>query len=171
MGTRGNTVVIVNGETKIHQYGQWDHYPSGQGLDALRFLRDSGKLSQLRENSAKLREATDEDYAARDRDAGVVVPDSGFVSFDVAKKLAAAAPHLDRDMAAGILEYVADGKTDHVALDFDLMGIEGTYTVDFDKGTFRSQFYETDVSFPLYDLPSDDEYLAATNEDEDEDED
>ena len=40
MGTRGLTSVKVNGETKIAQYGQWDHYPSGQGIVALNFLRN-----------------------------------------------------------------------------------------------------------------------------------
>lgn len=39
MGTRGLTAVMLGGEYKIAQYGQWDHYPSGQGVTALEFCR------------------------------------------------------------------------------------------------------------------------------------
>ncbi len=38
-GTRNLTCVVVGGEYKVAQYGQWDGYPSGQGLTALNFLR------------------------------------------------------------------------------------------------------------------------------------
>lgn len=40
MGTRGLTAVYVDGNYKIAQYGQWDHYPGGQGVVALAFLRE-----------------------------------------------------------------------------------------------------------------------------------
>lgn len=39
MGTRGLTQVILDGEYKISQYGQWDHYPSVAGVKVLDFLR------------------------------------------------------------------------------------------------------------------------------------
>ena len=36
MGTRGLTKVIdKDGITKVAQYGQWDHYPEGQGVKIL----------------------------------------------------------------------------------------------------------------------------------------
>ena len=34
MGTRGLTMVVSKGKTRVAQYGQWDHYPSGQGRTA-----------------------------------------------------------------------------------------------------------------------------------------
>ena len=39
MGTRHLIAVHADGQYKIAQYGQWDGYPSGQGLTALGFCR------------------------------------------------------------------------------------------------------------------------------------
>ena len=38
MGTRNLTCVIKGGKFKIAQYGQWDGYPSGVGVDVLSLL-------------------------------------------------------------------------------------------------------------------------------------
>ena len=46
METRHLTLVYKNGAFKVAQYGQWDGYPSGQGLTALKFLR-SADLSRF----------------------------------------------------------------------------------------------------------------------------
>jgi hypothetical protein len=46
MGTRNATIVIKDNKTKVAQYGQWDGYPSGQGVTALNFLRQAN-LSQF----------------------------------------------------------------------------------------------------------------------------
>lgn len=40
MGTRHFTSVILNGEQKVCQYGQWDEYPTYTGVKLLEFLRD-----------------------------------------------------------------------------------------------------------------------------------
>lgn len=39
MGTRNLTAVYVDGEYKIAQYGQWDGYPQGQGMTCLNFAK------------------------------------------------------------------------------------------------------------------------------------
>ena len=39
MGTRHLIFIQLNGEYKLSQYGQWDGYLEGQGLDVLNFLR------------------------------------------------------------------------------------------------------------------------------------
>ena len=54
MGTRNATIVIKDNKTKVAQYGQWDGYPSGQGLTALNFLRQAN-LSQFGTEVDKLK--------------------------------------------------------------------------------------------------------------------
>lgn len=48
MGTRHLIAVHADGQYKIAQYGQWDGYPSGQGLTALGFCRtmDRGAFTE-----------------------------------------------------------------------------------------------------------------------------
>ena len=38
MGTRNLTMVYLNGEYKVAQYGQWDGYPEATGCLILKFL-------------------------------------------------------------------------------------------------------------------------------------
>lgn len=48
MGTRNLTMVIdKKGDMKIAQYGQWDGYPSGQGVTILNFARNKEKMARL----------------------------------------------------------------------------------------------------------------------------
>lgn len=48
MGTRHLIGIIdKNGTLKVAQYGQWDGYPSGQGVDVLAFAKDKVLLKEL----------------------------------------------------------------------------------------------------------------------------
>lgn len=48
MGTRNLTMVIDRtGNLKVAQYGQWDGYPSGQGVTVLNFARNKEKMKRL----------------------------------------------------------------------------------------------------------------------------
>lgn len=50
MGTRHLIMVIdKNNALKVAQYGQWDGYPSGQGVDVLAFAKDKDKMNLLQE--------------------------------------------------------------------------------------------------------------------------
>lgn len=48
MGTKHLIAVIdKKGTLKVAQYGQWDGYPSGQGVDVLKFAKDKASLKEL----------------------------------------------------------------------------------------------------------------------------
>lgn len=48
MGTRNLTLVIDRkGDLKVAQYGQWDGYPEGQGINVLAFAKDQEKMDKL----------------------------------------------------------------------------------------------------------------------------
>ena len=44
MGTRNLTIVHSNGEYKVAQYGQWDGYPEGLGIQLLKYLKEINML-------------------------------------------------------------------------------------------------------------------------------
>ena len=63
MGTRGLYCVIHKEKVVVAQYGQWDAYPSGQGVDILNFIKNNSitmfkdKLKQVKFiNKAKQKE-------------------------------------------------------------------------------------------------------------------
>ena len=48
MGTRNLTVVVVDGEYKVAQYGQWDGYPTGQGSVICEFIQNQMDLEKFK---------------------------------------------------------------------------------------------------------------------------
>lgn len=171
MGTRGLTVVTYNNEVRVAQYGQWDHYPAGQGVTALEFLRNPENVEQLRKNMDKCywipqdkHEALIGEFSSSDK--------SGWVTFEEGKAFGEAYPSLTRDTGAEILYVIAEA-TEPVPLvneyEFskdDLM-CEGIYSVDLDRNTFISEYapYPTKV-YDLDNLPTREDYLAAFKEEE-----
>ena len=148
MGTRHlQTVITKEGETKIRQYGQWDGYPSGQGIDILKYLR-SGDLDKYHENLCKIPLITKKQGKTVDRDP----------------QWAINYPYLSRDCGARIHKMIEDGIVKFV----DFISVleahkwcEGFYTIDFQKGVFTSEYGGIVKSFPPSKLPSNDEYLKA----------
>lgn len=55
MGTRHLISVVLDGEYKIAQYGQWDGYPSGQGQAIVDFLLDNFDREAFKRQLAKCR--------------------------------------------------------------------------------------------------------------------
>lgn len=67
MGTRNLTMVVLNKETKVAQYGQWDGYPAGQGKTILEFLR-SADMEKFRKAIEETRFATQDEIDKLNKD-------------------------------------------------------------------------------------------------------
>ena len=126
MGTRHLIAIVQGGEYKVANYGQWDGYPSGQGLTILRFLRNSN-LDRFAEKVAKCSFLNDAEIEEINAEANRVgkLPD-----------------HLSRDLGAKVFQLIMDsdeGFKFHNSLNFAADGLycEWAYVVDLDKQTFE----------------------------------
>lgn len=124
MGTRHLIAVQIDGEYKIAQYGQWDGYPSGQGVDILSFLEGSN-LDVFKEKLRGCSWATEADLQALDEGTWM-----------------RSHPWLSRDAGADILGYVLSSENglklkNNIAFAGDGLFCEYAYVIDFDKGTFE----------------------------------
>lgn len=201
MGTRNLTVVKIDGEYKVAQYGQWDGYPQGQGLTALQFLRDEMIEDKFVRAVSNVTEISKEKLDSYWKECGA--DDSGMVSLDGSFKFKELHPELHRDTGADILEII-QAHPDGIELSLDLefasqsLFCEWAWVVDFDTRTFEGykgfndkrtlteddRFYflrdlERDgysgvvlaASFSLDKLPSDEEFLEAFYSGEEEEDD
>lgn len=82
MGTRNLVAVFVDGKYQIAQYGQWDGYPSGQGLTVLKFVRDGLDLQRFLKALENVRFVGEEEYKQKWIDAGAD-PKEPWVSSEV----------------------------------------------------------------------------------------
>ncbi len=116
MGTRGLTIVIKDGAHRIAQYGQWDHYPSGQGLTALRFCREwlptPDKVRQFATQLDKCKFVSREEISAAEQAAKWQVGSTfgeGMMCMDSVRAFQERFPLIDRNIGAEILALVATG--------------------------------------------------------------
>jgi hypothetical protein len=162
MGTRGITQVIdSNGQTVVAQYGQWDHYPDGQGLNILSFISGYNVVQQLEKALFKCYFATESELEEMYKP--YVTPD-GMMTMDNSDKFSVMYPSLTRNTGSDILKVITYS-TGRVPLsnqiDFiedDLM-CEGVYTIDFQTRLFISQYGGKKVVFALDKLPTPELYL------------
>lgn len=138
MGTRGTTAVIKNGEFKVAQYGQWDHYISGQGNTVLEFLNGAGNIEALREAVDALIYPTYEQIEAVYIDLGVT---SGWITMEQSDAFHKVYPALSRDHGAKILDMIANQGIREIRKDedfpIDSLMCEGVYVVDLDNDIFE----------------------------------
>lgn len=107
MGTRGLTMVVADGEYKIAQYGQWDHYPDGQGLKVLKFcnkLLDDNNMSIFRKQLNRTRWVTQSQIDRAHIEIGV--DNNVWMTMEQTAKFDLLFPFMSRDHGAEILDMV-----------------------------------------------------------------
>jgi hypothetical protein len=174
MGTRGITEVTYNNKIVVSQYGQWDHYPSGQGITILNFLRSQDNIEKLKTNlnlhltyqvsEDELKKICSEFFDERGR---ILTADVD--AFDKTY------PGLTRDTGGKILTVIAKA-TEPIALKFEdssfknnRLFCEGVYEINLDDETFTTRYnrYQNPndedvftISFAEAQLITNDEYLT-----------
>jgi hypothetical protein len=165
MGTRGLNVVVSGGQVKVANYNQWDSYPSGQGIDALTFLREEMK-SDFKQKVDNCSWISEEEMKDLWKSVGHV-SDDGWVSVEISKKFSEKYPWLHRDCGAQIYGFVQNsenGLKTRNSLDFaaDSLFCEWAYVVDLDKKTF-----EVYKGFNKTPLTAEDRFFSLQKEGED----
>ncbi len=122
MGSRNLTCVVLDGEIKVAQYGQWGAYPDGQGATIYNFLKEldaNNGLSAFKTKVSALRPASEEEIQ------------------EAVNRAPATIPQFHRGGGADILAMIADGKVDRVELATsfaaDSLFCEWAYVVDLDR--------------------------------------
>ena len=192
MGTRNLTAVYIDGEYKIAQYGQWDGYPEGQGLTALMFCRAIADKDARAEIAEKFRKCSWITQAEVDRRNAMIT--NGEVKNwgkewpelhrDTGAEILAIVANSEKGLALkNDLSFAADS-----------LFCEWAWVIDLDAGTFEGYrgFNETPLTeeerfyflrdkeegeyhgiklaakWSLDDLPTNDDFLDAFKEDDDE---
>ena len=138
MGTRNLTVVVSDGEYKIAQYGQWDGYPSGNGVKVLSFLADMD-VERFKEMLNLVRFATEEDGKEVESFYQSIGVEDDWMNVHQAAKFKQRYPLLSRDVGADILSevYTLTEPTfliNNVDFVKDSLFCEWAYLIDLDKG-------------------------------------
>lgn len=172
MGTRHLIKVISDGKTVVAQYGQWDGYPSGQGITLLSFLRKfKGNYKRLKDRLKDRLKTVHfagpkEEKEMNDYYISIGVND-GWMSMDQSAKFNQKYPLLSRDNGAGVLQMIMDSNVKFPFLidsssfgegDDGGFGCEYKYIVDLDKNTLKcyAGTSENDLlkTYPLDKLPT-----------------
>lgn len=125
MGTR-NLTIVRDENLLFGQYGQWDGYPSGNGLEVLKFLHHQMLEGQFRQAFKRVVVASQERLEELERKA--VTKDTH--------------PQFFRNLGTGILDFIADGTGPveiHNQIDFaaDSLFCEWAYMVDLVERKLR----------------------------------
>lgn len=143
MGTRSLTCVVLDGQFKIAQYGQFDGYPSGQGSTALSIMREivaQNKLDRFRDKVRTLTKLTDAQHKQLWIDVGAD-PSKDYVSMEIGNAFDAKHPELSRRTGAEILSLVLNRDITCVQIsdDFanDSLFCEWCYVIDLDQALFE----------------------------------
>ncbi len=168
MGTRHlQTAINSQGECKLANYGQWDGYPEGQGVEILKYLWKAD-LKKYNDNLTNLREVTKDELDAIN--AGTPEYYAG-VNKDWKKEY----PYLSRDCGSDIHQMIEAGSVKFVHNceawtdeEKSESWLEGFYTIDLQRREFTSEYYGIIKTYSLDNLPTEEQYLADMSTDEEE---
>ena len=135
MGTRHLVCVVLGGEYRVAQYGQWDGYPSGQGEKIVKFMTSGDfDLATFKRKVSQCRALTAEEVETRWKKCGAK---SEYVTTDVSEKMKKRYPALSRDTGADVLRVVYEAEKPEVFLNPDFAGdslfCEWAYVLDLDR--------------------------------------
>ena len=144
MGTRNLTKVIKDDKVVVAQYGQWDGYPSGQGLTGFFAVTKDDVVASLEANLNLIYYPTKDELAAMSKpfEDGHA---EGWMTYDSGKAYGEKYPSLTRDTCTEIL-YVIANATEPVPIYLDLefeddeLFCEGVYEVNLDNKTYTSKY-------------------------------
>jgi hypothetical protein len=139
MGTRHLICVVSNGEYKVAQYGQWDGYPTGQGIAICDFIQNEMNIRKFRKAVNECKYLTPEELKDKWIEFGVP-RDADFVDSDIADKFAKKYPQLSRDAGAKVLKLIQNGTRElQNSIDFagDSLFCEWAYVLNLDNKTLE----------------------------------
>jgi hypothetical protein len=139
MGTRNLTVVILNKQVKVAQYGQWDGYLDGQGKTIFKFIEQMN-TRKFKKALKECRFMTDKEVKQTWTNCGAE-PNSDTVSFDIADKHTEKYPGLSRDTGAKVLQLIQNGTVKELKNEYefaaDSLFCEFAYVLDMDNKTLE----------------------------------
>jgi len=160
MGTRHITKVInKEGKTVVANYGQWDGYPMGQGLDFLNMIHeDSELLKRLEKNLVGIQNiTTDEELLEIYKKNDISISENGFFTIEESQNMFKILPELHRDTGITILKLISNNENIHLIFNESIEWVEYIYTIDFQKSQFIiSSIGSKDIS-PIYSISLDNE--------------
>lgn len=137
MGTRNLTAIKVDGDIKVAQYGQWDGYPDGAGLNIMNTIQQviaQNGVGYLANNVRNCRVLENDEVVALYEELGI---EGEWISFEDAERFKEAHPQLDRDMGSDIVRFIYNNGPCDISLstDFatDSLFCEWAYIVDLDN--------------------------------------
>lgn len=166
MGTRNLTKVIDStGRTRVAQYGQWDGYPSGQGISMLSFISEYKMLDKIERALRKVHFLSEDEAETFYKDFS----DDGMMTMEQSESFETIYPSLSRNTGSDILKVMvySTGYTlpliDNSDFENDELFCEGVYALDFQNREFVSTYGKT-VKFSFDALPTAEEYLKSFEE-------
>lgn len=140
MGTRHLTMVLYNNKFVVAQYGQWDGYPEGAGVDILKFLQERFNKEAFIKNLSLLNYYSTEDVEELWEDLG---SENGLATLGQSDNFRNKYITLHRDCGSDILSIIQDATSDkipiHLQTEFagDSLFCEWAYILNLDNDTLE----------------------------------